>query len=189
VPGWFSTAFGLVALSVQALAGSAVAVVLSHADAGARTRTGVDNTVPVSRDLGNLLLTWVMSWGYLAFMQFLVIWAENLPREVAWYVPRLQTGWFWVGVALVLLQLAVPFVLLLFRGVKDDPRRLTGVALLLLFATALDAAWMVLPSVDAHSLHGWWLLPLLFTGAALLLSEHARRRWPAIAPRELRHGR
>ena len=62
-----------------------------------------------------------MTWAYLAFMQFLVIWAENLPREIAWYVPRLQTGWQWVGVALVLLQLAVPFLALLFRDVKDQP--------------------------------------------------------------------
>lgn len=186
VPGWYSTAFGLVTISVQALSGAALGVLLSHGDPGARTRTGVDETVPVSRDLGNLLLMWVMSWAYLAFMQFLIIWAENLPREVAWYVPRLRTGWFWVGVALVLLQLAVPFFALLFRGVKDRPHRLLAVALLLLFATALDAAWMVLPSVDAQTLHGWWLLPLLFAGTALLLVDGARRR-PAATPTELRH--
>lgn len=186
VAGWYSTAFGLVALAVQALAGAAAGVVVSHGDPGARTRTGVDDTVPVSRDLGNLMLTWVMSWGYLAFMQFLIIWAENLPHEVSWWVPRLQTGWFWVAVALVILQLAVPLTALLFRGVKDHPRRLIAVAWLLLFATALDAAWMVLPSVDAHTLHGWWLLPLLFAAVALLLFGGARRRLAA-ASTELRH--
>jgi hypothetical protein len=186
VPGWYSTAFGLVVLSVQALSGAAIAVLFSHADPGALTRTGVEDTVPVSRDLGNLLLTWVMSWAYLAFMQFLIIWAENLPREVSWYAPRLQTGWAKIAVLLVLVQLVLPFLALLFRGVKDHPHRLMAVAALLLFATALDATWMVLPSVDAHTLHGWWLFPVLFAGAALLVFAPAPRR-PLTKPSELRH--
>ena len=170
VPRWYSTAFGLVVLSVQALSGAALVVWLTPATA---QRDG--GTVPLSRDLGNLLLMWVMGWAYLAFMQFLIIWAENLPAEVAWYVPRLQTGWQHVGVALVLLQLAVPFLVLLFRAVKDRPERLRRVAALLLAASALDAAWMVLPSVDPHTLHGWWLFPAMFGAAALLLGILLRR--------------
>ncbi|MBC5784053.1 hypothetical protein H8N03_13965 [Ramlibacter sp. USB13] len=170
VPRWFSTAFGLVVLSVQALSGAAVVALLARAP-GQRSAGGV----PVSRDLGNLLLMWVMSWAYLAFMQFLIIWAENLPAEVTWYVPRLQTGWSAVGVALALLQLAVPFVLLLFRAVKDRPQRLRRVAALLLAASALDATWIVLPSVDPHTWHGWWLFPAVFLAAALLLWSVLRR--------------
>lgn len=171
VPRWYSTAFGLVVLSVQALSGAAL---VAWTVPAAATRGG--GSVPVSRDLGNLLLMWVMSWAYLAFMQFLIIWAENLPAEVTWYVPRLQTGWEAVGVALVLVQLAVPFVLLLFRSIKDRPERLKRVGLLLVAATALDATWMVLPSVDAHTWHGWWLFPLAFLAAALALRFLVLRR-------------
>ncbi|WP_427913518.1 hypothetical protein ACPWT1_00665 [Ramlibacter sp. MMS24-I3-19] len=165
VPGWFSTAFGLVVLSTQALAGAAAVVPLALL----RRTWPAAREAPVSRDIGNLLLMWVMSWGYLAFMQFLVIWAENIPRETSWYVPRLQTGWHWVGIGLWLLQLAVAFLALLFRGVKDRPGRLLPVAVLLLATTALDCVWTVLPSVDPHSLHGWWLAPLAVLGMALLL--------------------
>lgn len=179
VPGWFSTAFGLVVLSVQALSGAAAAVLFTRGVPGVRSGSEAE-AVPLSRDLGNLLLMWVMSWAYLAFMQLLIIWAENLPREVAWYVPRLQTGWVAVGVVLVAVQLALPFLALLFRSVKDRPRRLCAVAVLLLAATALDATWMVLPSVDAHTLHGWWLFPALLAAAASLLTALlARRRAPA----------
>jgi len=161
MPAWYSTAFGLVVTSAQALSGAAAVALFAPAQASSRT--------PVSRDLGNLLLMWCMSWAYLAFMQYLVIWSENLPREIAWYVPRVQTGWAWIGLALAVLQLFVPFLALLFRSIKDRPQRLAAVAALLLAATALDAVWLVLPSVDAHSLQGWWMGPLATAGMALLL--------------------
>jgi hypothetical protein len=179
LPGWYSTAFGLIVMSTQALSGAAAAVLMTM------FRTPGDpsprGAVPVSRDLGNLLLMWCMTWGYLAFMQFLIIWAENLPREITWYVPRVQTGWRWLALALVLVQLAIPFLALLFRKVKDRPRRLAAVAVLLLAATALDAAWLVLPSVDPHDLSAWWLQPLAMGGMALFLFGSVRqgRRSPA----------
>lgn len=157
--GWYSTAFGLVVLSAQALSGSALVAFVAP-------RAGVQAPW---RDLGNLLLMWVMTWAYLAFMQFLVIWAENLPREVAWYVPRVAGSWRAAGLALVLLQLALPFLALLFRSVKDAPHRLQRVAALLLASTALDAAWTVVPSVSPRSLHALWVLPLMFAAAALLM--------------------
>jgi len=40
---------------------------------------------------------------------------RNLPQEISWYVNRLQTGWRFIGVALVLFHFVVPFVLLLSR--------------------------------------------------------------------------
>jgi hypothetical protein len=176
VPRWFSTAFGLVVLSTQALSGAAFTILWTPLQG----RSGAGN-IPLSRDLGNLMLMWVMTWAYLAFMQFLIIWAENLPSEIGWYVPRVQTGWAGVGLALVALQLVVPFLALLFRSVKDHPARLRLVAILLLAATALDATWLVLPSVDPHTLHGWWLFPVAFAVAALLLGLLLHRR------PELRH--
>ena len=38
------------------------------------------------RDLGGLLLTFVMFWAYIAFSQFLLIWAGNLPDETPYYL-------------------------------------------------------------------------------------------------------
>jgi hypothetical protein len=182
VPGWYSTGFGLVVLSAQALSGAAaVALVVAFAGPVGSAPAG---GVPLSRDIGNLLLMWTMAWAYVAFMQFLIIWAENLPREIAWYLPRLQTGWVAIAVALVLLQLVLPFLALLSRAVKDRPARLAVVAVVLLAATMLDAAWLVLPSVDAHSLHGWWLAPLSFLGVGCLAWAALQRA----APGGVRHG-
>ncbi|MBV9891735.1 MAG: hypothetical protein JO090_12715, partial [Rhizobacter sp.] len=83
MPHWYSTAFGLVVLSNQALAGAAFAVAWPARISIAPGERPMGKP-PLSRDLGNLLLMWVMTSAYLAFMQFLVIWAEDLPREIAW---------------------------------------------------------------------------------------------------------
>jgi hypothetical protein len=184
VPGWRSTGFGLLVLVSQALGGAAALVLWTAWHHPARLRAPVEPGpagTPVGRDLGNLLLMYVMVWGYLGFMQFLVIWAENLPEEISWFVPRLQTGWHGVGVALVALQLALPLLALVMRAVKDRPAWLGATAALVLAAHLLDAAWLVVPSVDAASLASWWLVPLCMAGMGLLLFAPMGRPGPAAA--------
>jgi hypothetical protein len=99
-----------------------------------------------ANDLGNLLLAFVMTWMYLVFAQYLIIWAEDIPRETVWYVMRSDGVWHALAVTLVFGQFVVPFSLLLFRRVKRDPRTLLAVAVLALAAHWLDIAWLVLPS-------------------------------------------
>ena len=169
LPVWYSTGFALLVLAGQMVAGSAFTVGLTARYRAARVAPATAPAPPVWRDLGNLLLMWVLIWAYLGFMQLLIIWAENLPREIAWYLPRLDTGWRGVGIALLLLHFALPLLALLFRALKDRPHRLAPIAFALLGASALQAAWLVLPSVAPHSVHGWWLLPLLLAALGLLL--------------------
>ena len=83
----------------------------------------------------------------MAFAQFLLIWNGNLADETPWYIPRMQGGWGWVSGAIMLFHFALPFVALLFRAVKRDPRRLAAVAGLVLAARVLEAPWMVLPAL------------------------------------------
>ena len=69
-------------------------------------------------DLGNLMLAFVMLWAYFSFSQYLIIWSgQPAPRDRL-VQHRLQTGWRAVGVLLVLLHFAVPFLVLLSRRVK-----------------------------------------------------------------------
>ena len=149
-PGWYASGFGLVVATAQMLAAAAFAV----------ARSGFAVPVPAVpaiargfQDLGNLLMMYVLTWAYLAYTQFLVIWSENLPREIAWYVPRLQTGWVNLALALVVLHFALPFVILLSRRAKRAPRFLAALASVLLAANLLQVAWLVLPSA-AGAAHG-----------------------------------
>jgi len=111
-PRWYSTIYGVLVMGGQGLSALAFLIVtivwLSR-------RAPLDRIIVASHfhDVGNLMLAFVMLWAYFSFSQYLIIWAGNLPAEIAWYQHRLQTGWRAVGVALVLFHFAVPFVLLL----------------------------------------------------------------------------
>jgi hypothetical protein len=190
LPPWTSSVFALLVLVGQLLAGSAfvIAWTTTFGAPDAMAVPSPANEPPVGRDLGNLLLTWVLSWAYLAFVQLLIIWAEDLPREIAWSLPRLQTPWRWAGLALLLANFALPLLALLMRALKDSRRTLAAVAWWLVAANALDAAWLVVPSVDAHSAHALWLLPLLMVGFGLLLWGDAFDARRATHPTlEMRH--
>jgi len=180
VPGWTSTAQGFVNLAGAALGGSALATALVARLAPQRfptppPRPAHPRVPPVWRDLGNLLLMWTMVWAYVAFCEFLIIWAEDLPREIAWFVPRLDTGWALVGIGLAALQFGVPQVALLFRANKDDPRRLARLAAWLVVGQLANCAWLVVPSIESHGALAWWLVPSLALAMGLPLVARAVR--------------
>ncbi len=57
-------------------------------------------TPPRIQDLGSLMLAFVMLWAYIAFTQFLIIWAGNLVEEIPWYSPAGRgAGWEYVALA------------------------------------------------------------------------------------------
>ncbi len=142
-PEWYSSAFGLLIMTSQALSGFAFAATVALAAARTAARAPAAQELG---DLGNLLLMFVMLWAYIAFTQFLIVWAEDLPREATWYLARSQAGWRGVAVALALLQFGVPFVALLFRAVKRTPTALAGLCMVTLVAQWLYTAWLVQPS-------------------------------------------
>jgi hypothetical protein len=110
------------------------------------------------RDLGNLLLTFVMFWAYMSLSQFLLVWVGNLPEEIPWYLRRSRGGWQFVAWALAILHFAVPFLLLLSRDVKENTRSLAAVAIGLLALHLLDVLWWVEPAYPHDGQYFWWLL-------------------------------
>jgi len=145
-PHWYSSAFGLVIATGQMLAGAAFGVaVAAFAAPFASVRADEPRRLRF-HDLGNILLMYVLTWAYLAYTQFLVIWSENLPHEIQWYVPRVQTGWAALGVFLIAFHFFLPLAILLSRAAKRAPRLLGGIAAALLVAHLGDAFWLVEPT-------------------------------------------
>jgi hypothetical protein len=166
VPQWSSTALGLIVIVGQGLGAFAFAVACAarmQLLLASRPTLSPEHVkhAPVElgaergNDLGNLLLAFIMTWMYLVFVQFLIIWAEDIPRETVWFLMRSRGIWQPVAIILVLIQFVVPFTLLLFRRVKRSARALLAVALLALAAHWLDLAWLVLPGdgIGGDTLH------------------------------------
>ncbi len=165
-PHWASTGFGLVVICGHALAAFALA-----APVGLGLGRSGDQ---LYRDLGNLTLTFLMLWAYLAFAQYLIIWAADLPKELTWYVRRRDGGWYGLGAALLGLHFLAPFVLLLNRPLKRA-RPLAAIGLLLLAGRLADAWWLIEPQFFSRP-----VLPLLDIGlcaalGAVWLGLFARR--------------
>jgi hypothetical protein len=140
-PGWASTIYPALVATGQVLTALAF-VVIVLALLSRRESVGP----AILGDLGNLLLTFVMFWAYMAISQFLLIWTGNLPEENVWYLRRLQGGWQWVAIGLVGFQFSLPFLLLLSRDVKRNPRTLAAVAGLILAMRFLDVLWWIEPA-------------------------------------------
>ncbi len=134
----------------------------------------------VSRDLGNLLLTFLILWAYLVFFQFVLIWIADLRYEVIYYLPRVRNGWDWVAWALFLFAFVVPFFGLLMREVKVSLPALAKVAGLLLFMQLVFAYYQVLPPFHTDNILRHWmdfLTPLAVGGLwlAFFLWQLTRR--------------
>jgi hypothetical protein len=141
-PLWYSTMFPPLYAVGQML--EAIALTTLVVIAMQRTSLAARLIPPVRlRDFGNLTLVFVMFWAYLSFSQFLLIWSENLPQEIPWYLHRVRGGWQWVAILLLTLQFALPFLLLLSRDVKQKAERLTAVVSLVLVMRFVDLVWWV----------------------------------------------
>jgi len=140
-----------------AFATAAVVILSSHPPLAGRI-------LPVHRrDLGGLMLTFVMLWAYLAFSQFLLIWAGNLPEEVPYYLKRTRGGWGWVAAGLLLFHFAVPFGVLLFTGARESARVLLAVAVGLIVMRFIDTLWWIEPAFPHRGYAPYWLLDVAAT--------------------------
>jgi hypothetical protein len=144
-PKWFSTIFGMLFMVSQGLTAMAFLVTLMVLLYKQRPMSEV-LTHRHLHDLGKFLLAMVMVWAYFSFSQFLIIWAGNLPEEIPWYLIRLNHGWEFVGLLLVIGHFALPFALLLSRDLKRNFKLLARIAMFILAMRFVDLYWLVTPS-------------------------------------------
>lgn len=107
-------------------------------------------------DLGNLMLAFTMLWAYMSLAQFLIIWAENLPDEIPWYVRRFSGGWGYLAFIIAIFQFCVPFFLLLMRFIKKNPNLLRTVAVWMIIMSIIHVFWFIEPAFRQHELQIYW---------------------------------
>lgn len=171
-PDWASTGFPLVWLCGQAIAGLSLALAAAVA-VGIDPAQRIRNGAALGIDWGNLLLASIVFWVYVAFVQLLIIWSGNLPRETSWYLHRWHGGWRALLVGTVALHFVIPFFLLLSKKVKRRPKALLGVATLVAVAQIIYVSWMILPSYHLSGFCEYGLtLALLAAGGGIFVNRY-----------------
>jgi hypothetical protein len=155
-PHWYSTIYGVHFMGSHALSAFAFAILLLGLLA---RQEPLESALQPAHfhDLGNLLLGFVMLWAYFSFSQWLIIWSGNLPEEISWYLRRTRGGWEWIALCLMLFHFAVPFFLLLSRGIKRRIPALCAIAAAILFMRFLDLFWYTVPAFHPGEFHVHWM--------------------------------
>jgi hypothetical protein len=102
-------------------------------------------------DMGTLTLAFAMVWAYASFSQYMLIWAGNLPEEVAYYRKRGDHGWEYLAYFLMAFHWLIPFVTFLFREVKTNTKAMRVMCALLFTVCIADVIWWILPCVPREN--------------------------------------
>jgi hypothetical protein len=144
-PSWISTIFGLVILIGEVLSAMCFAVIIERILVDYKPMSEM-LTPDFVHDHGKWMLAFTMVWAYFNFSQWLIIWAGNLPAEITYYLRRLNGGWGYVGLIVVIFHFAVPFAILLSRSFKRNIRKLVWLAAWLMLMRFVDLFWIIEPN-------------------------------------------
>ena len=138
-PGLNSSLFGLLVIVGQC--SLAIAFGLMGA-AG-----GLD--APSLRRFSWLMVATLAASAFLHFVQYLIIWSADLPREIVWYQQRiggLGEATLWFGLAALVLSTG----LMLPRQLSSMNGMVAGLAGVVVVAHGLEMLWLITPSFAGY---------------------------------------
>ena len=149
---WFSTMFGVYMLAMSFCGFFSTFCVIFFI---LRWQKKLLNEVTIEhwQDMGKLLFgLGIVFHAYIGFSQYMLIWYANIPEETTYYLARVAgpwAPWMWF---LVFGHFFIPFLLLLTKHTKRCVPVMTGIAVWMLFAHAIDAYVLVMPMVPGEAL-------------------------------------
>ena len=184
-----STVYGLIIMVGQLLSSLSFAVLVLNLipGLGLGRQWNLKTTPMPFKDLGTLMITFILGWAYLAFFQLLIVWAANLPHEVTWYYNRIQGGWLTVGVLVAVLQFALPFAILITRHVRNNLRLLAWLGGFNAVIFLVNLYWMIIPAFHPGQFSLHWLdivMPIALGGLWVSAFLFALKKRPAIREAE-----
>ncbi|MFN5375368.1 MAG: quinol:cytochrome C oxidoreductase [Chitinophagaceae bacterium] len=121
-------------------------------------------------DLGKFMFAFSVFWTYLWYSQFMLIWYANIPEETVYFKPRMQGAYRGIFFLNLIVNFAVPFLLLMRRGSKRNYTTLTFLAVLIILGHWVDFYQMVMPgTMHEHYSLGWFEFGMLVFYAGLIM--------------------
>jgi hypothetical protein len=151
-PHWFSSIYGVIYLTGQALSTLSFSIILLYILHEYRPLAEVFS-INRLHDIGKLLFAFVVLWTYIGVSQLLIIYSGNIAEETPWYIVRSTHGWDYFAIFLGLFQFATPFFILLSRRTKRTLNRMVYVAAALLIVRLIDLFWLIAPAFHPDAVH------------------------------------
>lgn len=148
-PHWFSTIFGAYYFAgavVSTHAFIALIVISLH-------RSGYLRGVVTKEhfhDLGKMMFGFTVFWAYMAFSQYMLIWYATIPEETEWFSYRGAGDYLALSIVLAFARFVFPFLGLISRHIKRNPKTLAFWAVWILVAEFIDMFWLIDP-VGPHN--------------------------------------
>jgi hypothetical protein len=140
---WFSTIFGIKTIMSSLYYAVAVMIllVLGLNRAG---YLGALNRYHLN-DFARYLFRLSIVWGYLWFMQYIIIWYANIPETTFYYVYRVNEPWTFMFYANLVINWAIPFVVLMSDYLGRNRTVLASISLLLLVGFYISLYLQIMP--------------------------------------------
>ncbi len=135
-------------------------------------------------DLGKFMFAFSVFWTYLWYSQFMLIWYANIPEETIYFKPRMQGAYRGIFFLNLIVNFAVPLLLLMTRGAKRSYTTITVLAVMIILGHWTDFYQMVMPgTVREHYSLGWFEFGILalYAGLIMFFVGRARTKKPLFA--------
>ena len=96
------------------------------------------------------MFAFTVFWGYIGFSQYFLIWYASIPEETYWFSYRGHGDWLTLSLVLVFVRFVLPFLGIMSRTIKRNPRTLAFWCVWILVAEFIDMYWLVQPAL-AHT--------------------------------------
>ena len=121
-------------------------------------------------DIGKFMFAFSIFWTYLWYSQFMLIWYANIPEETIYFKPRMQGVYRGIFFLNLIVNFAVPFLLLMRKSSKRSYTTLTFLAVLIILGHWIDFYQMVMPgTLHEHYSLGWFEFGILALYAGLIM--------------------
>jgi hypothetical protein len=159
---WYSTMYGAWFIVMSCGAGLAFSMMVFNANSDREPYRSVISP-KLTRDMGNMLFTLTMLWGYTSLSQFLIIWNGNIPETTSYYKTRSSemhppgmesNHWGILGLVLMLGRFFVPFFALISPRIKKYPENLRMVGGWILVMHIVEVYLLVQPSIPGRAIQG-----------------------------------
>ena len=147
---WISTLFGAYFFVEAFYSGLELAAIFTYFYHQNLSETYSEKTFKKSQmDMMTLFFGFSVFWGYQFFSQYLVIWYGNIPEEVAYLKHRLDQFSILLYLVIVIL-FVIPFITLLFRKIKGNPRAVLPIGLIVWSGILLERVIMLAYHMPLH---------------------------------------